>query len=185
MAVKAGYVPDRELYRRVKRMLLMGFNNVEMLPSLEQGVSFPVTLLDVDECVDYIQAEWDARPEAKEVRLAENELWQRSSMFKNDMLDLYQKMLRNAVATLEGEYTHPDDTPVIATKPSEVAAMAEKILKIERDVTKEKNDVLRLLGAASSLSDTSTTNAEMFKLSEDEDEELDQEDIRPPERTSL
>lgn len=180
MALKPGYVPDRELYRRVKRMLLMGFSNVEMLPSLERGISFPVTLSDVDDCVDYIHAEWDTRPETKEVRLAENELWQRSLMFKNDMLDLYQKMLRNAIATLEGEYTHPDNTPVIPTKPAEVAAMAEKILKIERDVVKEKNDVLRLLGAASSLSNTPATNVEIFKLNEE-----DEEDITPPERTSL
>lgn len=180
MAVK---VPNREVYRRVKKMMLLGFASSEMVESVQQAVGVPVDILDVEECIEYIQQEWNSLPVADEVKSSENELWQRSEMFKSDMLDLYQRTLENALATLNGEYTHKDGTPVIATKPADVAAMAEKILKIEREVVKEKRETLRTLGAAASISDTPQTNAEIFKLTEEEDEQ--EEDMLPPQRTEL
>lgn len=177
---KKPYAPDKELYARVKKMLLLGFSNIEMIPSLERAFNGKFGLTDVDECVDYIHGEWSELPDAEKLKRSESELWEMSDMFKSDILNLYQRMHQNALATLDGEFSHKDGTPVITTKPGEVVSIAEKILKLQRDAVDTKRNVIRLLGAASSY-DTPQTHSR-FELDESE---LYEEDIKPPERTKL
>ncbi|QAY18160.1 hypothetical protein [Thermus phage TSP4] len=42
-------------------------------------------------------------------------------------------MLRNYNAMLEGLTEHPDGSPVIPVRPSDIAAMADRIMKIDQE----------------------------------------------------
>lgn len=135
------------MLRRVKQMHLLGFKPAEMLQSLEAAMGRLVPVSEVMLTLEAIQEAWSALPEGRAVLRAEGELWDRSEMFRGDLLALYQDQLANARATMNGEYNHADGRPVISTKPAEVLGTAEKILKLERDSLVQKRETMRLLGA--------------------------------------
>ncbi len=69
-------------------------------------------------------------------------------MFLSDLLTVYQDMLLNHRADLDGLFNHPDGRPVKPVKPLELAAMAEKITSLERKMIEAQRESALIMGTA-------------------------------------
>lgn len=180
-----GFTPDPKLLPLIKKLHLLDFTPFEMMESVEKLSTRPVLLSEIEQHIEYLYERWRDSPELEAVDEAEGLLWERSHMFRRDMLDLYSDQLQNARATMMGDFNHADGRPVIKTKPGEVITIAEKILSMEREVVESKRRaLLRLVEATTGKTpEAPAPSPQRFVLTEPTDE--DYGDFEPPERTDL
>lgn len=146
MTLLSGFKPDPEMLPRVRQMLLLEFTLDEMLAPLEQALSGPVSLVDVRKHVTYLQDIWRELPQAEQVSEDHGRADARARMMLRELLTVYQDMLANHKAGVEGLFSHADGRPVLPVKALEVASMVEKIVKLENELVDRRKRQLTQFG---------------------------------------
>lgn len=143
-----GFTPDPNLLPRVRQLLLLDFTLHEMGPSLEQAMGVAVPLLEIQDHVTWLQEAWREHPEAEQLMGEQGQAYARGRMLLRDLLSVYQDMLANHKAGVEGLFSHGDGRPVLPVKALEVASMAEKITKLEADLVARRKALVTQMGTA-------------------------------------
>ena len=88
-------------------------------------------------------------PELCDLREDMGQTWARAELIQNDLLGIYQGMLRNYHAQQSGLREHADNgDPVIAVKATEIVAVGDKIIKIDQDRVNSRVNAAKLLQVA-------------------------------------
>lgn len=133
---------DPLLLARMRKLLLLDFTPVDMQGPLENALARSVPLTEIDEGIAELMDTWGEPGEV--LAGAQALLWQRSLMFRQDMLEVYQDELANYRMTLAGEFSHPDGRPVMKTRWSDVAGVQKAVLEIERgSIADRRQSLLR------------------------------------------
>lgn len=174
----------REILERCKKLFLLGFNKDEIKPIIEVEFKLELTNLDWDLLYGEMRDGMKFIPDVQDIKAALGETWGRSRLLQSDLLQVYQTMLRNYEAHMQGLREHPDGTPVISVRPLDLAAMAEKLSKFDQErVTSMMNvsKALALLEPPPSVSVTSlpTTPSALMAGLADEAEDADFESSDP------
>lgn len=121
---------------RTRKLHLLGFTKDEQKAIIETELKTVITHLEFEDIYQEMRGELSVMPELTDIKHALGETWSRASLLQNDLLGVYQQMLRNFNAHMRGLREHEDDgTPVIAVRPSEIAAMADRISKFDQERT--------------------------------------------------
>lgn len=162
---------------RLKKLHLLGFKKDEQKGIIEMEFATKLTLLEFDELWTEMHAGMSAMPELADLKRDLGQTWARAEMLQNDLLGIYSGMLRNYNAAQTGAREHDDGTPVIAVRPTEIVAVADKIMKIDQERVVSRMNAAKMLqitappSAGSALPGISNPAAIMSSLAdEDEDE---------------
>jgi hypothetical protein len=173
---------------RVHELWTMGFTKQEVKPIVEAEFSHALTESEFAEVFRTAQQErrqysFDISP----VHAEYHQTLQRMQYVQGVLLNVFQSMQKNFQAAMEGRMEHDPDPdtgevhPVIAVKPLELAAMGEKILKIDQDRVSAMLAYPRHVMAASAarISDGSSKPPQLGAITEQfvSGEELDDADL--------
>lgn len=118
---------------RVLKLYLLGFDPQEIATTLTLDTKREVKPEEVMAALAEIRSTLAVLPSIDDIRSEVGEALERARVFQKDLLAVYQNMLRNYNAMLEGLSEHPDGSPVIPVRPSDIAAMADRIMKIDQE----------------------------------------------------
>ena len=118
---------------RVLKLHLLGFDPSEIATTLTLDTKRNVSVEEVLEVLNELRSTLAVLPSLDDIRSEVGEALERARVFQKDLLAVYQNMLRNYNAMLEGLTEHPDGSPVIPVRPSDIASMADRIMKIDQE----------------------------------------------------
>lgn len=130
----------RAFIDRGVQLQLMGFGAAERRAILTDELSFAPTDTEWDDIEQGMKtALRDFQLDEDATHTALNSYLRRSEWIQGQLLGVFNSMLRNYNAQSEGRMEHDPDPvtgvaePVLPVKPSDIAAMGEKILKLDQD----------------------------------------------------
>lgn len=141
---------------RVLKLYLLGFDPKEIADTLTLDTKKPVSVEEVLDILAELRSTLAVLPSLEDIRSEVGEALERAKVFQKDLLAVYQNMLRNYNAMLEGLREHPDGTPVVPVRPSDIASMADRIMKIDQE---RVNALLNTLKVMNSLQPPNQTPA--------------------------
>lgn len=130
--------PQADLLRHLKKLVLLEYTPLEMLAPLSAGLGRDVELGEVIDAREWLLGQWGKLPEAPALREAFNEYWERSLMFRRDLLGVYQDMLENYVAMSKGQNVHSDGRPVLKVKPADLALLQQSVTRLDESMLASK-----------------------------------------------
>lgn len=130
---------------RLKKLHLMGFKKEEQHSILEVEFAVKLSLLEFDTLYSEMTALLGEMPDTAELKRDLGQTWARAEMLQNDLLGIYSGMMRNYNAAQRGEREHEDGTPVIGVRPTEIVAVADKIMKIDQERVISRMNAAKLL----------------------------------------
>nr|6V1I_A Chain A, Small terminase protein [Oshimavirus P7426]6V1I_B Chain B, Small terminase protein [Oshimavirus P7426]6V1I_C Chain C, Small terminase protein [Oshimavirus P7426]6V1I_D Chain D, Small terminase protein [Oshimavirus P7426]6V1I_E Chain E, Small terminase protein [Oshimavirus P7426]6V1I_F Chain F, Small terminase protein [Oshimavirus P7426]6V1I_G Chain G, Small terminase protein [Oshimavirus P7426]6V1I_H Chain H, Small terminase protein [Oshimavirus P7426]6V1I_I Chain I, Small termi len=131
---------------RVLKLYLLGFDPSEIAQTLSLDAKRKVTEEEVLHVLAEARELLSALPSLEDIRAEVGQALERARIFQKDLLAIYQNMLRNYNAMMEGLTEHPDGTPVIGVRPADIAAMADRIMKIDQERITALLNSLKVLG---------------------------------------
>lgn len=162
-----------QLCQRYNQLLAMGFNSAEIKPILQMEFSYALKEKEFQRVVERaqsIQAEY-AYDETS-VHQHFNQAVQRMTYVQQVLLSAFQQMIKNYNAGMEGKVEHDPDPdtgevfPVVAVRPLDLAAMGEKIMKIDNDrLSAMLNYPKALQSAKAALPDTNQKPKSLAQIS--------------------
>lgn len=133
------------LHDRVLRLRLLGFEKAEIGPILAREFEREIPASELDEVWGRIDERLAEQPQVRQLKTLLGLSWARQDMMLSDLLAVYQLMVKNFNAMAEGLKEHPDGTPVIAVRATELAAVADRIMKIDQERVASTVAALRML----------------------------------------
>ena len=130
---------------RVLKLYLLGFDANEIAQTLTLDSKRNVTVEEVLAALAEARELLSALPTLEDVRAEVGQALERARIFQKDLLAIYQNMLRNYNAMMEGLTEHPDGTPVVGVRPADIATMADKIMKIDQERVTALLNTLKML----------------------------------------
>jgi hypothetical protein len=129
-----------KLVVRTIELQAMGFTKPEIKPILEAEQAYALTPSEYDEVFKGAKAQQSAYEfETGPIHEQYNKTLQRMDYVQNVLLNAFQQMIKNYNAAQEGRMEHDPDPetgdvhPVVAVKALDLAAMGEKIIKIDQE----------------------------------------------------
>ncbi len=132
---------------RVLKLYLLGFDIQEIVTTLTLDTKRKVSEEEVVAALNEARELLSALPSIEDIRAEVGQALERAKMFQKDLLAIYQNMLRNYNAMLEGLTEHEDGTPVIGVRPTDIAAMADRIMRIDQERVNALINTVRTLGS--------------------------------------
>ena len=145
------------LVSRASALHLMGFTKKEIKPILESEQKMALLDAEVDQVWQQVQGKLKGFELDKDSADADLNLYlKRSDWIQSQLLVVFNNMLTNHNAMLEGKVEHdPEEDglvkPVIPVKALDIAAMGEKIMKIDQERLAAKLSYPKSLQAATQL----------------------------------
>lgn len=126
--------------KRLLELEAIGFDRQEILPILSAEFKRDISPSDWTALLAYAEDRMSRHdPELAAINRQFNVTLNRMAYIKGVLLGVFQHMVKNYNATLEGKVEHDPDPvtgevyPVLAVKPLDLAAMAEKIIKLDQE----------------------------------------------------
>lgn len=133
---------------RLRKLHLLGFKKSEQHTILESEFSCKLTALEFEKLYSEMDAGLGELPEMADLRRDLGQTWARAEMLQNDLLEIYSGMRRNYNAAQMGVREHDDGTPVINVRPTEIVAVADKIMKIDQERVNSRINAAKMLQIA-------------------------------------
>lgn len=134
---------------RLRKLHLLGFTQQEQQATIQVEFATKLTAFEFAQLHAEMKAELAVLPELNELKYSLGETWARQDMIQNDLLGIYQQMIRNFNAQQRGLREHEDNNdPVIAVRPTEIVSVGDKIIKIDQERAMSKITALKLLQTA-------------------------------------
>lgn len=138
-----------DLKQRIIKLYLLGFDAKEIATTIQLDTKRSFSEEQVIAVLHEARLEMSAMPSIEDIRAEVGQSLERAKLMQKDLLVIYQNMLRNYNAMMEGLTEHEDGTPVIGVRPSDIAAMADRIMKIDHERINALINSLKILNGLS------------------------------------
>lgn len=180
---------EPKLLERAKQLKLMGFRKDEVRPVLEAEHGISLTLPEYEELWKKLLAALGQMPEVSDVKQEIGQAWERSKLIQSDLLAVYQLLVRNFNAYMDGqtEIVDPvtgDVRPVIPVRANDLISVADKVLKIDQERVTSMLNSLKVIPALEAPPEEPTPalpgHSMLATLIDEEDDPDDEEEAEEP-----
>lgn len=130
---------------RVTRLKTMGFAKAEIRPILEAEFKQELSDDAYDVLYHEMQLGLAKMPEIQDLKLSLGETWKRHENLLEDLLNLYQLLVRHFNAYMTGKSELEDGTPVRMVKAKDLMGVIQLITKLGQENVTSKMNAVRLL----------------------------------------
>lgn len=130
---------------RVARLKTMGFAKGEIKPILEAEFKEELSDEAFDALFHQMQLGLAKMPEVQDLKLSLGETWKRHENLLEDLLNLYQLLVRHFNAYMTGKTELDDGTPVRMVKAKDLMGVIQMITKLGQENVTSKMNAVRLL----------------------------------------